>query len=621
MCPLYITWIIIKIKKDNMSITVKTDVKVRDENTSDLQADAMCTMILLNDIQKNMSDKRRELLEEGIVNLPTTTVIGGIPVQTMSTSSVDETDEIKEENPLNEEDLKEIAYAEAMIAAMSAIGENLSKTIDMSSERSVLLKKLSDASIEMAQQNLEDAIQDIKDQRKAEKKAKKAERRGSIFSRVVAGLSIAAGAAMCATGVGAVAGGVLIATSVGMLIADETGGTEAAVKGIAKGMVDAGWMNEQDAAIVASVAFAVGVMAAGGGLSKAGSMGANAMAKGAANARLGFEAASEAAGSAASISSKAILTGTDLTDAATDVAALTKEAAKGATKAAEGATEAATTARAAAKNATDAVAKATSPQHRAILQEVATEATNVAAKADDAAAAAAKAAKTATDAADDANKVVKAFKSGTATRADLVKSMQDSVNAAENAKMAASGALEAAEIAGKVSTIANLATVSETAAETAHNAMSISKGVPKKYPSGFEDALQVALKGPEARAAFSCSSKVVGPQNAAKLMKALDEINGLQWIYRMTFVATLGEAGFMAASGVYRVKTAEAYEQSAVTQKEKTYIMASSEAIDDQSARESEFLAMMQDALSKAIGSLKPQLAKQWRPVTNAIQA
>ena len=72
-------------------------------------------------------------------------MVGGVVVQSADSSSVEKTEE--EQSIHEEEDFNDLAYAQAMIAAMSAIGENLSKTIDAYSQRSVLLKKLADSSI------------------------------------------------------------------------------------------------------------------------------------------------------------------------------------------------------------------------------------------------------------------------------------------------------------------------------------------------------------------------------------------------------------------------------------------------------------------------------------------
>lgn len=600
-----------------MSITVKTDVKVREDNTSDSQADAMCTMILLNDMRRNMAEKREQMLEEGIVQLPVLTPTeGGVSVQTTSTNSVEETDE---KEPLDEEELNDIAYAEAMIAAMSAMGKNLSETIDMSSERSVLLKKLSDASVELAQKNLENSIKEIKDMERAERKAKRAERRGMFISRVTNGFMMLGGAIMIGTGLGAGVGAAMIITSAAMLAMDETGTTEDAIAGISKGLEMAG-MSEGDAAILASVGYAGATMLVGGGVTAMASKAASFAARGASRAAIGLAKAADAAGEAGAIGSKAIMTGTDLATATRQVANLTVEAAEGATKAAQGARQAAGTARTAADAAIDAASKATSPAQKATLLKVADEATLAANKASGAADVAENVAKTTTQVAKDAIKTAAAYTKGTVSKADMIKCMQGAVKAADDAVVCASGAAKAAEGAEKVSTIAGLAMMSEKGAEAAESLMKTEKGL--SPATALDSALQSALSSPVSRGCFTRLSKVAGFENAAKIVQGINSClkDALYCVTTLTILLTFVEAGFAISAGLHKLEGANIKKESAQTQEDKALIMASSDAIDDQTARESEFLAQMQKAISDAIASLKPQLAKQWRPVTNAIQ-
>lgn len=607
-----------------MSITVKTDVKVREEDTSNLQDDNMHMMILLNDLQKGISKKRKELQEESTMEIPRalpTPAPGAVTVQTASTSSVDEP---KEEEPAEEDAFNEVAYAQAMIAAMSAMGENLSKTIDASSERSLLLKQLADSSIELAQLNLEQNIKDIKEAQKAEKAARKAAKRGSFFSRAIGALSIAAGAFLIATGAGAVAGGMLIATSAAMLAADETGGTEAAIKGIAKGFEDLG-MGSTAAAVTASIAFIAGTILVGGGLTAAASKGASAMARGASRASIGFAEAGEAAARASTAASKGVLAGADLVDTAADVAKASREAAAGASKAAQGAVEAADTAKTTAQNALKAVSKA-SPTQKAALQEVATEAMKNASRAEDAAKTATNAAKAATDAADQLDATAKAFAS--AAKIDpnkaqrvLVASIDKASSAANRAATSAGGALDAAEAVEKSTTLVKLVMTGDQGAEMAQNAVNANKGIPPKYNTGVSATeMNSALSNSVTRSLFMNLSKVTGPANAAKAIHVIGEVDALTRINQATIVFGAFETGFMTSAAVHMMGAAEARDDAAETQQDKALIMATTDAIETQTARESEFLAMMQKALSDAIGSLKPQLAKQWRPVTNAIQ-
>ena len=125
---------------------------------------------------------------------------------------------------------------------------------------------------------------------------------------------------------------------------------------------------------------------------------------------------------------------------------------------------------------------------------------------------------------------------------------------------------------------------SEDGAKIAHNAVNAEKGLPPAHLNTGVDAaaMNTALKNTATRSLFTNMSKVVGNQNAAKIVHVIGDLqaDALTRINQATIVFGVAEAGFMASAALHMMNAANIQDAAAETQEERVLIMATTDAIE-----------------------------------------
>lgn len=176
------------------------------------------TLVLMGDLKHGLEEQMRGMEQMLACSATPAEAIDGSEAVSL-TEGTDGSEVTPQDYPPPSEDPFDADYyMEALILAMSAMERNLSSNIDGSSERLDLLTVMSGTIAKAAKAKLEELSLELDTYLSAVRAAAEAARKSSIMGYVTAGISIAIGCVMVASGAGAGLGVAMIATGVASIV-------------------------------------------------------------------------------------------------------------------------------------------------------------------------------------------------------------------------------------------------------------------------------------------------------------------------------------------------------------------------------------------------------------------